>query len=157
MDDVLSKPLAVPALTAIIKKFWDYQSEPAEPIQSTSSEDSRTLLDVEMLEQYIELVGPGLIKQSLTMFEQMMPGYLEVLDSNMMARDQKGIAEEGHKIKGAAGSVGLLHLQKLAKQIQSPELPAWWDNVQEWIDELKHEWQHEVNVLRAWVAEREKS
>ncbi|WP_210505045.1 response regulator, partial [Pantoea ananatis] len=27
MDDVLSKPLAVPALTAIIKKFWDYQSE----------------------------------------------------------------------------------------------------------------------------------
>ncbi|WP_251268356.1 response regulator, partial [Enterobacter hormaechei] len=23
MDDVLSKPLSVPALTAIIKKFWD--------------------------------------------------------------------------------------------------------------------------------------
>jgi len=157
MDDVLSKPLAVPALTAIIKKFWDYQSETVESILPTSSEHSRTLLDVEMLEQYIELVGPGLIKQSLTMFEQMMPGYLEVLDSNMMARDQKGIAEEGHKIKGAAGSVGLLHLQKLAKQIQSPELPAWWDNVQEWIDELKHEWQHEVNVLREWVAEREKS
>ncbi|PJZ02551.1 aerobic respiration two-component sensor histidine kinase ArcB [Pantoea rodasii] len=157
MDDVLSKPLAVPALTAMIKKFWDYQGEPEEEVQASSDEHSRMLLDVEMLEQYIELVGPGLITQSLTMFEQMMPGYLDVLDSNMMARDQKGIAEEGHKIKGAAGSVGLLHLQKLAKQIQSPELPAWWDNVQEWIDELKHEWQHDVNVLREWVIEREKS
>ena len=155
MDEVLSKPLAVPALTAVIKKFWDYQGEEEETDMPVSDTQSRMLLDVAMLEQYIELVGPGLITQSLTMFEQMMPGYLDVLDSNMMARDQKGIAEEGHKIKGAAGSVGLLHLQQLAKQIQSPELPAWWDNVQEWIDELKQEWRQDVAVLREWVAGRE--
>ncbi len=155
MDDVLSKPLAVPALTAMIKKFWDYQSDAEEGAMHVAETQSRMLLDVAMLEQYIELVGPGLITQSLSMFEQMMPGYLNVLDSNMMARDQKGIADEGHKIKGAAGSVGLLHLQLLAKQIQSPELPAWWDNVQEWIDELKQEWRHDVNVLREWLAQRE--
>jgi len=156
MDEVLSKPLAVPALTAMIKKFWDCQDayEVAESV--IVDEKKLALLDVPMLEQYIELVGPSLIHQSLAMFEQMMPGYLAVLDSNMMARDQKGIAEEGHKIKGAAGSVGLQHLQKVAKQIQSPELPAWWDNVQEWIDELKQEWQHDVNVLREWVQNAEK-
>jgi len=85
----------------------------------------------------------------------MMPGYLAVLDSNMMARDQKGITEEGHKIKGAAGSVGLQHLQQLSKQIQSPELPAWWDNVQEWIDELKQEWRHDVAILREWIEKQE--
>jgi two-component system aerobic respiration control sensor histidine kinase ArcB len=27
MDDVLSKPLSVPALTAMIKKFWDAPEE----------------------------------------------------------------------------------------------------------------------------------
>lgn len=158
MDDVLSKPLAVPALTAMIKKYWNYQSEEAViPAQEVRMDEKKlALLDVVMLEQYIELVGPKLIQQSLDMFEQMMPGYLDVLDSNMMARDQKGIAEEGHKIKGAAGSVGLVHLQQLAKQIQSPELPAWWDNVQEWIDELKHEWRNDVKVLREWVAVAEK-
>ncbi len=75
----------------------------------------------------------------------------------MMARDQKGIAEEGHKIKGAAGAVGLLHLQQLAKQIQSPELPAWWDNVQEWVDELNQEWRNDVDVLKAWVETVEKN
>lgn len=48
-----------------------------------------SLLDTTMLEQYIDLVGPQLIHQSLEMFEQMMPGYLAVLDSNMTARDQK--------------------------------------------------------------------
>lgn len=156
MDDVLSKPLAVPALTAIIKKYWDYQQHDDYVEYHGMSEEKRGLLDTAMLEGYIELVGPKLIYQSLDMFEQMMPGYLAVLDSNMMARDQKGIVEEGHKIKGAAGSVGLVYLQQLAKQIQSPELPAWWDNVQEWIDELKREWRRNVEVLRDWVKSVEK-
>ncbi len=157
IDDVLSKPLSVPALTAMIQQFWDHQ--PERELISSDSKPGKThedLLDIAMLEQYMELVGPGLIHQSLEMFEQMMPGYLEVLDSNMTARDQAGIAEEGHKIKGAAGSVGLKHLQQLAQQIQTPSLPAWWDNVQDWIEELKQEWRNDVQTLRDWTAEAEK-
>ncbi|MGX8941019.1 aerobic respiration two-component sensor histidine kinase ArcB [Symbiopectobacterium sp. Eva_TO] len=158
MDDVLSKPLAVPALTAVIKQYWDYQDEPEQATADVSEHEPvrEALLDIPMLQQYLDLVGPSLIHQSVAMFEQMMPGYLAVLDSNMTARDQKGIAEEGHKIKGAAGSVGLRHLQQVAQQIQTTTLPAWWDNVQEWIDELKHDWQHDIDVLKAWVAEQEK-
>ncbi|MEL4016249.1 aerobic respiration two-component sensor histidine kinase ArcB [Dryocola clanedunensis] len=155
MDDVLSKPLAVPALMAVIQKFWDnQQSDPEkEPVMTqVDSSKQQALLDIPMLEQYMELVGPKLITDGLAMFEKMMPGYLSILDSNMTARDQKGVVEEGHKIKGAAGSVGLRHLQQVAQQIQSPDLPAWSDNVGEWIEELKQEWQHDVDVLRAWVA-----
>ena len=154
MDDVLSKPLAVPALMSMIQKFWDNQITDKEPVVTkVDSEKQQALLDIPMLEQYIELVGPKLITDGLAMFEKMMPGYLDVLDSNMTARDNKGVVEEGHKIKGAAGSVGLRHLQQVAQQIQSPDLPAWSDNVGEWIEELKQEWQHDVNVLKAWVAE----
>ncbi|AIR64075.1 aerobic respiration two-component sensor histidine kinase ArcB [Cedecea neteri] len=154
MDDVLSKPLAVPALMSMIQKFWDKQITEKEPVVTkVDSEKQQALLDIPMLEQYIELVGPKLITDGLAMFEKMMPGYLEVLDSNMTARDNKGVVEEGHKIKGAAGSVGLRHLQQVAQQIQSPDLPAWSDNVGEWIEELKQEWQHDVSVLKAWVAD----
>lgn len=159
MDDVLSKPLAVPALTAIIKRYWDAPETgvlDAVVEATTDASAVESMLDVAMLQQYLDLVGPSLIHQSLDMFEQMMPGYLEVLESNMTARDQKGIAEEGHKIKGAAGSVGLRHLQQVAQQIQTTTLPAWWDNVHEWIDELKQDWRHDVDVLKAWVAKAEK-
>lgn len=153
MDDVLSKPLSVPALTAMIKKFWDTRTNQEERIVSLEQHSKQNaLLDVAMLEQYIELVGPKLITNGLAVFEKMMPGYLSILDSNLTARDQKGIVEEGHKIKGAAGSIGLRHLQQVAQQIQSPDLPAWWDNVGEWIEELKQEWQNDVAVLKAWVA-----
>ncbi|CTS46461.1 aerobic respiration two-component sensor histidine kinase ArcB [Escherichia coli] len=156
MDDVLSKPLSVPALTAMIKKFWDTQDDEESTVTTEENSKSEALLDIPMLEQYLELVGPKLITDGLAVFEKMMPGYVCVLESNLTAQDKKGIVEEGHKIKGAAGSVGLRHLQQLGQQIQSPDLPAWEDNVGEWIEEMKEEWRHDVEVLKAWVAKATK-
>ncbi|HHT8545668.1 TPA: aerobic respiration two-component sensor histidine kinase ArcB [Escherichia coli] len=156
MDDVLSKPLSVPALTAMIKKFWDTQDDEESTVTTEENSKSEALLDIPMLEQYLELVGPKLITDGLAVFEKMMPGYVSVLESNLTAQDKKGIVEEGHKIKGAAGSVGLRHLQQLGQQIQSPDLPAWEDNVGEWIEEIKEEWRHDVEVLKAWVAKATK-
>ncbi|EPU1453062.1 aerobic respiration two-component sensor histidine kinase ArcB [Escherichia coli] len=156
MDDVLSKPLSVPALTAMIKKFWDTQDDEESTVTTEENSKSEALLDIPMLEQYLELVGPKLITDGLAVFEKMMPGYVSVLESNLTAQDKKGIVEEGHKIKGAAGSVGLRHLQQLGQQIQSPDLPAWEDNVGEWIEEMKEEWRHDVEVLKAWVAKATK-
>ena len=156
MDDVLSKPLSVPALTAMIKKFWDTQDDEESTVTTEENSKSEALLDIPMLEQYLELVGPKLITDGLAVFERMMPGYVSVLESNLTAQDKKGIGEEGHKIKGAAGSVGLRHLQQLGQQIQSPDLPAWEDNVGEWIEEMKEEWRHDVEVLKAWVAKATK-
>ncbi len=100
MDDVLSKPLSVPALTAMIKKFWDAPDEEAQEAPAADLHKADAVLDTDMLEQYIELVGPKLINDGLAVFEKMMPGYMSVLESNLTARDQKGIVEEGHKIKG---------------------------------------------------------
>ncbi|EOL1319506.1 aerobic respiration two-component sensor histidine kinase ArcB [Escherichia coli] len=156
MDDVLSKPLSVPALTAMIKKFWDTQDDEESTVTTEENSKSEALLDIPMLEQYLELVGSKLITDGLAVFEKMMPGYVNVLESNLTAQDKKGIVEEGHKIKGAAGSVGLRHLQQLGQQIQSPDLPAWEDNVGEWIEEMKEEWRHDVEVLKAWVAKATK-
>lgn len=156
MDDVLSKPLSVPALTAMIKKFWDTQDDEESTVTTEENSKSEALLDIPMLEQYLELVGLKLITDGLAVFERMMPGYVSVLESNLTAQDKKGIVEEGHKIKGAAGSVGLRHLQQLGQQIQSPDLPAWEDNVGEWIEEMKEEWRHDVEVLKAWVAKATK-
>ncbi len=156
MDDVLSKPLSVPALTAIIKKFWDAPEDDGHEPPAVDVAKSASVLDTDMLEQYIELVGPKLITDGLAVFEKMMPGYMSVLESNLTARDQKGIVDEGHKIKGAAGSIGLRHIQQLGQQIQTPDLPAWEDNVGEWVEEMKSEWQNDVAVLKAWIAAADK-
>ncbi|WP_256742820.1 aerobic respiration two-component sensor histidine kinase ArcB, partial [Cronobacter sakazakii] len=50
MDDVLSKPLAVPALTATIKKFWDTQADDEEQDVTTRDDGKQqALLDLPML------------------------------------------------------------------------------------------------------------
>ncbi len=110
-----------------------------------------TLLDLEMLSSYVDIVGAEPVLQSIGMFEELMPEYLKILDSNMTAKDQDGIASEAHKIKGAAGSIGLKHIQKLAQKAQSPELPAWWENIGDWVDEIKEGYPHDIGVLKQWL------
>lgn len=109
-----------------------------------------------MLESYVDIVGTQPVLESIKMFEDMLPGYLEILDSNMVAQDQDGIVSEAHKIKGAAGSIGLMHIQKVAQKAQSPEMPAWWENIADWVDEIKNEYQNDIEILRAWLAGQDK-
>ena len=80
-----------------------------------------------------------------------MADYLQVLDSNMIAKDKNGIVSEAHKIKGAAGSVGLKRIQELAQKVQSPELPAWWDNIDDWVELIKSQYQHDIAQLKKWI------
>lgn len=107
-----------------------------------------------MLESYVDIVGPQPVLDSIQMFEEMMPEYINVLDSNMVAKHQEGIVSEAHKIKGAAGSVGLKHIQSVAQKAQSPDLPAWWENIDDWVEEMKNEYQHDIKVLKEWLAQR---
>ncbi|MDE1252470.1 aerobic respiration two-component sensor histidine kinase ArcB [Vibrio aestuarianus] len=159
MDDAISKPLSVSAVQMIIAKFTDRElvadlPQPEDKTVEDSSEVSTHLLDIDMLESYVDIVGPKPVLESIQMFEEMMPSYIEVLDSNMVAKDQAGIVSEAHKIKGAAGSIGLKHIQNVAQKAQSPDLPAWWENIGDWVDEIKNGYQHDIQVLKQWLAQR---
>ncbi|MGR5211397.1 aerobic respiration two-component sensor histidine kinase ArcB [Vibrio rotiferianus] len=165
MDDAISKPLAVQALQAVIDKFFadriDGQEEKIvsqKVIEDTVSVPSPViethLLDLDMLESYVDIVGVKPVYDSIKMFEDMMPDYIEVLDSNMTAKDQDGIVSEAHKIKGAAGSIGLKHIQSVAQKAQSPDMPAWWENISDWVEEIKNEYQNDIQVLKSWLEQR---
>ena len=75
------------------------------------------------------------------------------LEENLVARDQQGIVSEAHKIKSAAGAIGLKRLHTLAKQAQSPELPAWWDNIADWIAALRDNYPRDIARLKIWLEE----
>ncbi|AYO20975.1 aerobic respiration two-component sensor histidine kinase ArcB [Vibrio owensii] len=165
MDDAISKPLAVQAMQAVIDKFFverieNEQEVVAEPevieeVTPTPSPVLNThLLDLDMLESYVDIVGVKPVYDSIKMFEDMMPDYIEVLDSNMTAKDQDGIVSEAHKIKGAAGSIGLKHIQSVAQKAQSPDMPAWWENISDWVEEIKNEYQNDIQVLKSWLEQR---
>lgn len=161
MDDAISKPLSVKALTEVINKFHgddvmeEPQPEEKEVKENINSEVFSRLLDLDMLESYVDIVGSAPVLDSIKMFEQMMPDYIDILDSNMTAKDQPGIASEAHKIKGAAGSIGLKRIQSIAQKAQSPELPAWWENIEDWVEEIKNEYQNDIQILKSWLESKE--
>ncbi|BBM65652.1 aerobic respiration control sensor protein [Vibrio alfacsensis] len=165
MDDVISKPLAVQAIQTVIDKFLLLNDESKPMVTSISDEVEESvvvsspminthLLDLDMLESYVDIVGVKPVYDSINMFEKMMPDYIDVLDSNMMAKDQEGIVSEAHKIKGAAGSIGLKHIQSVAQKAQSPDMPAWWENISDWVEEIKNEYQNDIQVLKSWLEQR---
>lgn len=158
MDEAISKPLSVEAIAKVIDQVTDHHVPSVSVVKEAPSkvhnEMFDQLLDLDMLESYVDIVGTQPVLDSIEMFEQMMPDYIEVLDSNMTAKDQAGIVSEAHKMKGAAGSIGLKHIQGLAQKSQSPDLPAWWENIGDWVEEIKNSYQNDIQLLKQWLAQR---
>jgi two-component system aerobic respiration control sensor histidine kinase ArcB len=158
MDDAISKPLNVKALNDVITQFTLAENvSPKKEVEVVVEHGSRFehLLDLDMLDSYVGIVGTKPVYDSIKMFEDMMPGYVEILDSNMVAKDKEGIASEAHKIKGAAGSIGLKHIQSIAQKAQSPDMPAWWENISDWVEEIKNEYPNDIEVLKSWLKSKE--
>ncbi|MDW6017982.1 aerobic respiration two-component sensor histidine kinase ArcB [Vibrio plantisponsor] len=160
MDDAISKPLSVSAVQDVISKVTmnplqtTDEAKPMEKHIEGNDDLYVRLLDLDMLTSYVDIVGQKPVLDSIKMFEEMMPSYIEVLDSNMVAKDQDGIVSEAHKIKGAAGSIGLKHIQSVAQKAQSPEAPAWWENITDWVEEIKNEYLNDIEVLKQWLEQR---
>ncbi|MCE2570954.1 aerobic respiration two-component sensor histidine kinase ArcB [Motilimonas eburnea] len=155
MDDAISKPLSVEAVVNMVSELFAMEPLPAvvprEPKPAFSTE---ALLDIDMLTDFLSAVNKETLISSVELFEKLMPEYLSVLESNLIARDQAGIVSEAHKIKGAAGSVGLKRLRELAQKAQSPDLPAWWDNIDDWVEKLKREYPANVEHLYEWIEQQ---
>lgn len=90
----------------MIKKFWDTRDDEESTVTTEENSKSEALLDIPMLEQYLELVGPKLITDGLAVFEKMMPGYVSVLESNLTAQDKKALLRKDIKLKVRRGQWG---------------------------------------------------
>ncbi|MHA2938522.1 aerobic respiration two-component sensor histidine kinase ArcB [Vibrio sp. RC27] len=163
LDDAISKPLSVVDIKSVIDKLCvrtgsieASQTNVIAKIEKNGLSDGEVakMLDIDMLTSYIDIVGNKPVLDSIDMFETLMPDYIKILDSNMIAKDQDGIVSEAHKIKGAAGSIGLARIQRVAQKAQSPEAPAWWENIDDWVNEIKNEYHNDIRLLRDWISTR---
>lgn len=154
MDDALGKPLAVEPLNRVLKRLFmpaDTQDNIHEPLPCKAERSAEQLFDEPMLSELLDFIPASAMLDNVALFAQMMPDYLQVLESNLIAKDKQGIVSEAHKIKGAAGSIGLKRIQELAQKIQSPDLPAWWDNIEDWVELIKSHYQSDILALKRWI------
>ncbi|MFC3914975.1 aerobic respiration two-component sensor histidine kinase ArcB [Pseudaeromonas sharmana] len=151
LRDVIGKPLSADNLKRVLNHLFADTLPPPAPTAAVVKPSRPEVLDLDFLEDYAGLVGKAVLLDAVRLFDEMMPDYLLRLEENLLARDQAAIVSEAHKIKSAAGAIGLKRLHLLAKQAQSPELPAWWDNIADWIAALKESYPRDVARLKLWL------
>lgn len=163
MVDVVRKPLSIKAVNKVFNHLFsvsgvsstmaDAQSVSEAEVVPSHVNNESLILDEEVLEEFCQALGTEGMAKNVDLFEQTIDPYLEVLHSNLIAQDHDGIVSEAHKIKGAAGSVGLARMQRLANQMQSPDLPAWQHNLTRWFEELSNARKQDIATLRTWLSE----
>ncbi|OOF37917.1 hybrid sensor histidine kinase/response regulator [Rodentibacter mrazii] len=149
MDTVLRKPLVLEDLKRCFYHFFGEENIEFNVVEKQLAHQSLNL-------EQIELVGKSQTGQNLILFKQMMPEYLQELNEafkvySLDNSTAQNVANIAHKIKGAAGSIGLITLQQLAEKMQCNQEPDWKDNIENWLNELNTHWQTNVKELEDYL------
>ena len=159
MDDVIAKPVKK---SRVIEVFNELFHAPPAPLEIDGKvekpEPDKTLsniLDMELLQMLVDTIGEDMVRASVKVFQDKMPEYMEILQLSLTADEKSEVCSQAHKIKGAAGSVGLARVQRIANQIQQGDHPAWWQNVHDWVEELQMAVQHDMQALHNWLNQQD--
>lgn len=164
MDDVIAKPVKKSRVIQVFNQLFADQDktlleQPAVVVKAANNRLENQLsnklsevLDLDLLIMLSDTIGADMLGNSVKVFKQSMPGYLEMLQLSLSAEEKDEVCSHAHKIKGAAGSVGLSGVQKIANQIQQGDHPAWWQNIHDWLEELQQAYEHDLVCLEEWVA-----
>ncbi|MFI3246983.1 MAG: Hpt domain-containing protein [Ferrimonas sp.] len=108
-------------------------------------------LDTHTLDQYCALIGAAVFMKSVNLFEQMAPDYVQAVATGVTNQDRSQITAEAHKLKGAAGAVGLKRVQELAQLLQHDEAPQWHTDHPQWLALLQQHINADISALKAYL------
>ncbi|MDC9522423.1 aerobic respiration two-component sensor histidine kinase ArcB [Pseudoalteromonas sp. Angola-31] len=141
VQGALAKPINTIKLDKMLADLFDIQqSESDKPLLTVSKEAlegiNAGVLDVETIEDFVNSMGLEVFKRSSGLFEKLNPQYQQELQSALNENDREEYKSVAHKLKGAAGSVGLNGVQLHAKKMEHGALDESDELLKEWLDIL---------------------
>ncbi|CUS47303.1 MAG: Hpt domain protein [Idiomarinaceae bacterium HL-53] len=106
-------------------------------------------IDTQLLQQYIDMLGLAGIEESVRAFHNVIPDYMEALETNLLAKDSGGFRKQAHKIKGACRSIGF---KRLATEMEYFEKAPWsWPEVTQKVASWDSKYQEDRALLDTWL------
>ena len=141
VQGALAKPINTIKLDKMLADLFDIQqSESDKPLLTVSKEAlegiNAGVLDVETIEDFVNSMELEVFKRSSGLFEKLNPQYQQELQSALNENDREEYKSVAHKLKGAAGSVGLNDVQLHAKKMEHGALDESDEVLKEWLDTL---------------------
>ena len=156
MDDVITKPVKKSRIIEVLNSLFCEQSiEMHTSLPEPKKDPLHTFLDLELLQMLVDTIGHEMVRTSVKVFQEKMPEYMEILQLSLTADEKDEVCSQAHKIKGAAGSVGLARVQKIANEIQQGDHPAWWQNVHDWVEQLVQAADQDMHKLINWLSQQD--
>jgi len=106
-------------------------------------------LDFNLLQDYLDNLGIDIVQQMLDLYVQQSELYLVGIQENALAANQEAWQEACHKMKGAAGSVGLLMVHKNLTEIEKSTAVV--NEKMAYVQELISLNNKAINVFKQWL------
>ncbi len=156
MDDAIAKPVKKSRIIEVFNSlFCEQLSVPHQSAPEPKKSQLNTVLDLELIQMLVDTIGHEMVCTSVKVFQEKMPEYLEILQLSLSADEKDEVCSQAHKIKGAAGSVGLVRVQNIANEIQQGDHPAWWQNVHDWVEQLNQAASQDMQKLINWLSQQD--
>jgi two-component system aerobic respiration control sensor histidine kinase ArcB len=156
MDDVIAKPVKKSRIIEVFNNLFSEQPpSPHQPSNEKKTDELDAILDLDLLQSLVDTIGHEMVRTSVKVFQENMPDYLEILQLSLSANEKDEVCSQAHKIKGAAGSVGLARVQKIANLIQQSDHPTWWQNVHDWVEQLNQAADKDMQTLINWLSQQD--
>ncbi|MGO2373545.1 aerobic respiration two-component sensor histidine kinase ArcB [Pseudoalteromonas sp. KG3] len=139
IQGALAKPINTTKLDKMLAELFDIkQQQQCDETRLTVSKEASEninvgLLDVETIEDFVNSMGIVIFKRSSSLFEKLNPQYQQELAISLADGDREEYKSVAHKLKGAAGSVGLNDVQLHAKKMEHGALEESDEELQNWL------------------------
>lgn len=155
IQGALAKPINTVKLDKILADLFGIKqtrsNEPQLKVSAAALADINAhLLDVETIEDFVNSMGLVVFKRSSQLFEKLNPQYQQELLTSLNSGDREEYKSVAHKLKGAAGSVGLNNVQLHAKVMEYGALDESDEVLKQWLDVLAdkiNEGQHALHLF----------
>lgn len=122
IDGSLAKPINTNKLDFMLARLFSPSAVKLQKVAEPAVQSDQDELDLHTLNDYIQSLGKDAVKRSAQLFGQLLPGYINKMIETAVQQQEKDFREAAHKLKGAAASVGLLWVQKQAKQMEQEQI-----------------------------------
>lgn len=147
IQGALAKPINTGRLDRMLAELFPHSTATQEPkkpepkIMSVHRDSPELiaqtkLLDLETINDFVESMGVDPFIKSSRLLEKLGPLYITEMQDALGENDLDEYQSVAHKLKGAAGSVGLKSVQLLAKEMENNTHTATAQQRQSWLDEL---------------------
>lgn len=107
-------------------------------------------LDNELLDSYVQSLGVAVVKKMFDLYRGQVVLYIQDIESSLLSGNAKLWQEYCHKMKGAAGSVGLKALHARLKVMEKTTVGT--SGKAQQLAELKIHNQQAIDDFNDWLA-----